>query len=386
MLKSGTMECIKMEETKILHANDDNYNLGGAFILTYRVEKYLRKFGFSYDYITMDHFCADSEQYAIDSNDKTYSANLRKNKFIGHVLLPLYVDRILKRENYKIIHIDTDSAWKALLYAIPARKNGIQVLVHSHSTGIDGKCKGIKSFCEFGAKRILTHYCNVYVACSEDAAKWIVPPKSNINVKVIPNGIELKDFYYDSFERKEYREIYNLGKSIVLGNVGLLTENKNQEYLIEMLEYLLAKKYNVKLLLVGKDDTSYGEKLKNVVKQKGLEAEVIFTGVTSNVRQLMNAMDIYIQPSIFEGFGLVSVEAQATGLMTFVSESLPKESVICNWAQRFNLVSEKNVIERAVCGYIFDEDARANKIVDKKYGIEYMAEQEVDIYKSLMYK
>ena len=85
---------------KILHVNDDNHNLGGAFLITYRVEKYLRSYGFSYDYLTMDHFDENSK-FPIPNDDKTYSANLRKNRFFGHILLPFYVNKVLK--NNKVI-------------------------------------------------------------------------------------------------------------------------------------------------------------------------------------------------------------------------------------------------------------------------------------------
>ena len=66
---------------KILHVNGDNYNLGGAFLITYRVEKYLRNYGYRYDYMSMDHFDNNSK-FPIPVDDTTYSANLRKNRLL----------------------------------------------------------------------------------------------------------------------------------------------------------------------------------------------------------------------------------------------------------------------------------------------------------------
>ena len=87
---------------KVLHANDDNVNLGGAFIITYRVEKYLRRYEYSYDYITMDHFDRDSESFPMPRDDRLYSANLRNNRLFGHILLPFFVAKIVKNNKYKI--------------------------------------------------------------------------------------------------------------------------------------------------------------------------------------------------------------------------------------------------------------------------------------------
>lgn len=369
---------------KILHVNNDNYNLGGAFILTYRLEKYLQKFGFSYDYLTMDHFVIDSANYPIPDNDKTYSANLRKNRLIGHFVLPFYVNNVLKHNDYKIIHIDTDSAWKALLYAVPAHRRGLKVIVHSHAMAIEGDSVCIKKSLEIIAKSILTKYSNRYIACSKMAAEWILPNNSLTKVDIIPNGIEMTDFYFCSEEREEYRRKYKFDKSIVIGNVGVFTKTKNQEYLVLLLDSLLRENYDVKLLLVGNKNTSYGNKIGKMVKDLGLEDKVILTGNTKHVRQFMNAMDVYIQPSLYEGFGLVSVEAQATGLLTLISESLPKETIVSNWAYSFNVSRGQDVVKRVISEYNFSVKERTRKKLNENCGLDAMAKKVSEIYKTLI--
>lgn len=374
-----------MQSTKILHANDDNHNLGGAFLITYRVEKYLRKYGYSYDYLSMDHFDKES-RYPISEDDKTYSANLRKNRLLGHILLPFYVNKVLKDCSYDIMHIDTDSAWKALLYAVPAKKNGVKTVIHSHAMDIEGDAKRLKSWAEMISKRILTRYADKYIACSQNAAKWIVPPTTNQTPEVIINGIELDEFCFLKEERTEYRKQLNLGDSIVLGNVGLFSENKNQKYLVDLLDKLVKKNYDVKLLLVGKDDTAYGKEVKKLVENKRLNKRVVFAGERSDVRQLLNAMDIYIQPSYREGFGLSTVEAQATGLKTCISDKLPKECCACEWAFMFALKTGDDQIEQVVSDYIYNENERESRRLNKKYSIEYMARSEAHVYGTLIDK
>lgn len=372
-----------MRIQKILHANVDNKNKGGAFVLTYQAEKYLRNYGYSYDYVTMDEFVNDSKDYPIPKDVITYSARLRNNRFIGHIALPFYVNRVLKKSKYSIIHIDTDSAWKALLYAVPAKKNNVKVLVHSHSTGIDGNHLFLKKICESFSKSILKLFCDYYVACSTSAAKWIVPSGYEKNVEVIPNGIDMERFYFDIEERKKIRSDYGFGDSIVIGNVGLFSENKNQKYLVNLLDHLVANSIDAKLLLVGNNMTEYGEEVERLVHEKTLKDRVVFTGASSNVRQLMNAMDMYIQVSNFEGFGLVSVEAQATGLPTFISNTLPKEAFVSDWSFQFDVETGIELIKQYISDYDFDIRKRLNRKISKKNGIEYFAESMSIVYGKL---
>lgn len=370
--------------TKILHANDDNYNLGGAFIISYRVEEYLRRYGYSYDYLTMDRFSLESDSYPIPKDDKVYSANLRNNKFFGHILLPLYVLKVLKENNYSIIHIDTDSAWKALLYAIPAKIKKVKIIVHSHSTGIDGNFRVLKGFCEKFSKYLLLMFCDEYLACSQDAARWILPVKNKRTVNIIPNGIDLSKFYFDLNERKNIREKYSFGNSIVIGNVGLFSENKNQKFLINLLEQLIEKGLDVRLLLVGNNETEYGRDVMKLVNDKSLTDRVVFTGVSNDIRQLMNAMDIYIQPSYFEGFGLVSLEAQATGLQTYISSNLPCETLATKWASKISFNLDINDWINLVLSIKINNNERLERKIDSKFGIECMACKIADIYDKLL--
>ncbi len=369
--------------TKILHANDDNYNLGGAFLITYRLEKYLNKYGYQYDYLSMDHFDANSK-FPINSEDRVYSANLRKNRFLGHIALPFYVNKVLKNNMYKVIHIDTDTAWKALLYAIPAKKNGVKTVIHSHAMGIEGDAKWIKHVLELISKSILIKYTDIYIACSRKAAEWILPQKSNIDVEIITNGIDYNDFYFSIEERRDFRNKLNLDGSIVLGNVGVFSCNKNQKYLVSVLDRLIRSGYNVKLLLVGNDNTLYGREVRKLVRNKHLEDRVCFVSETPNVRPYLNAMDIYVQSSIYEGFGLSAVEAQATGLETCISDELPKECCASEWAAMFNFKNGEQKIEQIVHDYTYDEKSRIHRKLNPRYSIEYMSKSIACVYDTLL--
>lgn len=368
---------------KVLHCNNDNYNLGGAFIITYRVNELLLKKGIVCDYITMDHF-VDSCNFSIPEGVKTFSANLRKNRFLGHIILPFYVYSILKKEKYDILHIDIDSAWKALLYAIPGKICDCKIIVHSHSSGIDGDAKRIKAFIESFSKVLLLGFTSCYLACSSRAAKWIVPTRYQKKVKIIFNGIDFNKFYFSHEERRLIRNNYKWENKFVIGNVALVTENKNQEFLIELIDSLRRIKDNSILVLIGNNKTEYADYLRRLIKQKKLEDHVVFLGEIGNVRELMNAMDVYIQSSHFEGLPLVCVESQACGLDTFISKTISNEVCISEWCDSFSLDIDIDDFAARIASITSKEEIRQSRKLDKKYSLTYMAKKEVDIYNQLI--
>lgn len=371
---------------KILHVNGDNYNLGGAFLITYRVEKYLRKYGFSYDYLSMDHF-SENSKFPMPSDDKTYSANLRKNRLIGHILLPLYVNKILKNNSYRIMHIDTDSAWKALLYSIPAKKNKLKVVVHSHSTGIDGDYKIIKKIVERLSKRILPNFTDQYIACSSKALNWLVPNNCKRNVNVIFNGIDFEQFYYSKGDRESYRKKLNLGNKFIIGNIALFTKNKNQKFLIEVFKCIHQKDKNSILLLIGNYDTKYGHECIEYVKHNNMEDSVIFMGLQKNIRELLCVMDIFILPSFFEGAPLSLYEAQATGLLCFASNTLSNDAIISDWCYQLNLSDNAQIWANKILSINSNQkDSRINRKLNSRYSLNTMAVEEAKIYEKLKEK
>ena len=159
-----------MENIRVCHANNDNKGVGGAYIITRRVENEIRKYGFIFDYITMDEFIKRGDKdLDLLPGSIAHSARLRKNRLIGHIKLPFYAYNVFKKEKYKIVHIDTDLAGKALLYAIPAKLSGSKVIVHSHSTGIDGDHRLLKGFAHKLGRQMLPIFTDRYLACSQNA-------------------------------------------------------------------------------------------------------------------------------------------------------------------------------------------------------------------------
>lgn len=166
------------------------------------------------------------------------------------------------------------------------------------------------------AKYCATDLC----ACCKNSAWWLWGRKDN--VQIINNAIELNKYKFSIVNRERFREKYELGDSIVIGNVARFSEEKNHEFMLEILREA-KKEYNIKLLLVG------GGKLEDEIKEKaiayGVSDSVIFLGVRKDVAEILNAMDVFILPSKYEGFPVTLVEAQANGLPIIASDVITDE-------------------------------------------------------------
>ena len=143
---------------------------------------------------------------------------------------------------------------------------------------------------------------------------------------MLKNGVDIEKYKYNEKVREEYRKKLNIDKKIVYGHVGRFHPQKNHEFLIDLFYEISLKQDNSILLLVG--DGELIDRIKNKVKELKLEDKVLFLGFREDIDKLMNAMDYFLFPSLYEGLGIVTIEAQTSGLLTFVSKEIPEDANI----------------------------------------------------------
>ena len=231
------------------------------------------------------------------------------------------LDNFLKKNKYDIIHIHSGSVLFLALAAILSKKNKIKkIIVHSHSSGkkITWKHKLIKLFSYLPLTLCPTDYC----ACSIEAGKWKFPEYIVKNkLIVINNGISTERFKFDKSTRTRIRKQLGISEDcVLLGHVGRFTSEKNQSFLIQVLSQI-PNKCNMQLLLIGE-----GPLVKDVMqlaKEKGIYEKIIQIARTDVVYDYMQAMDIFLFPSTYEGLGMVAIEAQASGLPVIASNGVP---------------------------------------------------------------
>ena len=148
--------------------------------------------------------------------------------------------------------------------------------------------------------------------------------------KIINNAIDISKYAYNSTVRDKYRKDLGLEGKLVIGNVGRFHFQKNHLFLIEIFKGIVDNNKNAILLLVGQGEDE--KKIKAKVKEYSLEKNVKFLGARDDVNNIMQAMDIFLLPSLFEGLGIVLIEAQATGLPCFTSNKVvPKKLGLQNY-------------------------------------------------------
>lgn len=285
------------------------------------------------------------------------------------------------RRKYHVIHFHYDSLAKFIPIFL-ARIFGIKkIIVHSHSSynkSISNSKLG--TFLHKIGKRTIHHLASHLLACSDHAAEWFYREKiiENKNVIIAKNGIELEKYQYNALKRKQVRMQLNLTEKFVIGHVGRFEYPKNHDFIIDVFEKVNKKIPESILLLVG-DGKSRSE-IEKKVKRMELSDKVIFFGVTDEVNKLLQAMDIFLFPSIYEGLPLTLIEAQTSGLTCFISDTITK-TVKCN-DDLFFLSLEKDATYWAKDIFNFQKENYNKNNNTRKKGIHYVEQSGYDINKS----
>jgi glycosyltransferase involved in cell wall biosynthesis len=171
--------------------------------------------------------------------------------------------------------------------------------------------KGIIAYYE--KKRLITRYRraeNHFIAISNDCYSYFsagLPPDLRKRLFLLPNAINYSRFYVD-----EARQIV-MGSTVRLINIGHSAPKKNQVFLVAVVKILREKGFHVRLELVG--DLQHAEaQIGQEMQKHGLENEVVFSGLIENVEDHLRQSDIYVHSATYEPFGLVLLEAMASGL------------------------------------------------------------------------
>lgn len=224
-------------------------------------------------------------------------------------------------------------------YLKMAKKYNIKYrIIHSHnSENMDSKLRGLLHKIN---KLFIKKYATDFWACSEKAGKWFYNDTIIKSDKylLVNNAIDVEKYKFNENIRNQYRKDLNLENNYVIGNVGRLHFQKNQEFLIDIFNEINKKIDNATLLIIGQGEDE--EKLKNKVKQLELENKVQFFGVRKDVFELLQAMDIFVFPSKFEGLPLALLEAQASGIQVYASKDVIPSAV--KMSNDFHFISLNN--------------------------------------------
>lgn len=238
------------------------------------------------------------------------------------------LESIFENTKYDIVWVNLCSLAN-IDYLKMAKKYGVKdIIVHSHNAGnMHGK---LKEYFHSKNKKNINKYANYFWSCSKLASEWFYEKEiiNSSKFKVINNAIDTEKFEYNEEIRNKYRKELKIENDLVLINVGRFNIQKNHSFLIEVFNEVVKEIENAKLLLVGIGELQ--EEIKNKVSSLGIEKNVIFLNSRDDVDSLIQAADIFLMPSLFEGLPVSAVEAQASGIECILSDKITDEIKLTN--------------------------------------------------------
>lgn len=281
-----------------------------------------------------------------------------------------------QHSDYDIIHGQC-SELGVFIYE-EAKRRGIPVIIaHAHNNRMD---RDKKLLFRLMWKKRMRKSINAYFTCGKEAAENLFGKKLAEESYQMNNAIEVEDFQFNQEVREKKRKELQAEETINLVNIGRFNTQKNQSFLLEVFAELIKRNKKYKLFLVGQGELE--SQLREKAKQLQIEQDVEFLGLRNDISELLQAMDIFLFPSLHEGFSVAFVEAQTTDIKAVISDGVPQESILIpenvtviplknsalQWAEK---IAEINNFERKNVAALIKEkgyDIKENaQKLEKKY-------------------
>lgn len=360
---------------KVLFVNGGLMDMGGVSSFMMNYYNHIDKSKVHIDFLTHGTCAGIRDDEIVSQGGNVYVIPPKSKDYLTNVKR---MREILISEKYDIVHAHADSGNAHILKI--AKECGVPVRIsHSHNTD-HTVVNPIRRFIADFQKKRIKRYATHLLACSKEAGEWLYGEE----VPVINNAISTSDFSFNLYYRNEVREKYCIGDNLLIGCVGRLDYQKNQAFLLEVLSEVVKLRKDVRLMLVG--DGILRSELETKMKALSLEDYVIFAGQISNINKYYSAFDIFTLPSIFEGFGMVVIEALCSNCPCLISDRFPKSVQIderivtasidditewVNYISNFNVVNDRLIHDgiKTVSSNGFDIVRSANKLTNFYFDI-----------------
>lgn len=242
----------------------------------------------------------------------------------------------LEHHEYRIVHAHLDALSGFVLYA--AKQAGIPLrIAHSHNNRFDFDWK---LPLRLAAKQLIKKSATHLLGCSKPAISFMFGHPKRIQTRVIPNAIECNEFVYSKETRELMRHELGLSDHFVVGHVGRFVNQKNHRFLLQIFEKLKALEETSVLLLIGNGKMEAS--IRKLAEELNIADSVWFLGQRKDIDALLQAFDVFVMPSHYEGLGIAGVEAQAAGLPVVFSDKVPIEVKLTENATFLSLKESPN--------------------------------------------
>lgn len=310
-----------MEKIKIAHVAG-GLTTGGVEAVIYNYFSHMDREQYELIYISYDTPEPKVKERFEALGFTVYTVTKKKVNFIKSCR---EVFRILKKHHIQIIH--SHMTLMCFITNIIGMMAGVKVRI-SHSHLVERPCSKMRKYLYCIFKYLSRLTATDYFACSRDAGIYLFGEKVYAAGKVhlLNNAFTISDYEYNEALAHRIRKENNLENAVVIGNVGRFTEQKNQEFILDIFKIFHSQCPNSRLLLVGSGPMT--EEIRTRARHLNLEDYVIFTGSVTEPEKWYLPMDIFLFPSRYEGLGIAAVEAQAASLPVLASDAVPRGIVV----------------------------------------------------------
>jgi len=360
----------------------DRLEMGGIQTLLFNILSHFNDSPLKFDLLLLD----DGTTYDLEKNFTELGVGIYKlngvwiNQPFDYVPYCKALDQFYKwHHDYLAVHLHSSS--KNFLVLRYAKKYGIKKrIAHSHNTDFQSNSL-LKKFFGTIFRYPLKYYATDYFACSSLAAQWMFGEKevSKGHVTVFPNVIDTEKFSYCERTRREYRTELGIENKFVIGNIGRFTYQKNHSFLIDIFKKIHDVRSDSVLLLAGVGELL--EDCKEKCERLGIDDAVFFLGYRNDISQLLHAMDFFVMPSLYEGFPVTVVEAQASGVSVILSDTITKEVKLTPLVHYFELNQGSQEWAKEILAISHtNRDGWADVLCDKGYDVKTAVKTLENVY------
>ncbi len=365
---------------KVLYVNGGLMDRGGISAMMMNYYRHIEPEKIQIDFLVHGFEEGVHDEEIISRGSKIYhvvpkSIDFKKNT--------RQLKEIFTENRYDIIHAHADVGNAHILKI--AKSCGISIRIsHSHSTSSQSTGMLRKILGEL-QRKMVKRYATHYFGCSKAACAWLYGKA--VNSVVIPNAIDAKVFSFDANKRAVMREQLMLGDSLALCQIGHLNTLKNQTFSIRVVHRLQSSHpdSNIKLILIGDGDQ---KKLNALASQLNVQDKICFLGQRHDISDILQACDVLLLPSLFEGLPVTLIEAQAADVPCLVSDKVSTEAAIIPGKIQFLPIDEDGVDLWCDVINTFSKQRRNvfEQIKDAGYDIFEESKKLCELYLSLVEK
>lgn len=313
---------MKNNPIRVLHVIGGVMDFGGTEIFLMNYYRQIDKTQVQFDFLLTGLEKGVFDDEIISLGGQLFNVPSKKQNIVKN-LIGTY--RILRNNQSSIVHSHLDGMNGLIMGLSSLARNQIRIS-HSHNTQ-HLTTNGVKLMIHNVFRFLSRSFSTDYMSASDEAAKWLHGKRiATSKNTVVVNGIDYQRYSFDLLTRNALRNKLKINDRFVLGHVGRFHFQKNHMFLLELVSKLVTLDDSILLMLVGDGETRVD--IESKIEELKIQKYVHLVGKSDDTSKYYNVFDGFLLPSIFEGLGIVAIEAQVNGLNVIASTGVPQVAKI----------------------------------------------------------